>query len=110
MTVRQAKEAALILRKWLAEADHKYCYLNAGGKLVPLCYSKNVVSHAKGPVKYVLKAGWWCSVVAVTSLLHMFLRNLRSCDHMNCRNNMPIYEAKNTIAGGKSERCSHQRP
>ena len=53
VTVRQAKEATHILRKWLEEADHKYCFLNAGGKLVPLCYSKNVAIHAKGHVKYV---------------------------------------------------------
>ena len=53
VTVRQAKEATRILRKWLEEADHKYCFLNAGGKLVPLCYSKNVAPHAKGHTKYV---------------------------------------------------------
>jgi len=51
VTVRQAKEASRILRKWLEEADHKYCFLNAGGKIVPLCYSKNVAIHAKGPAR-----------------------------------------------------------
>ena len=53
VTVRQAKEASRILRKWLEEADHKYCFLNAGGKIVPLCYSKNVAIHAKGPARSV---------------------------------------------------------
>ena len=62
VTVRQAKEASRILRKWLEEADHKYCFLNAGGKLVPLCFSKNVAIHAKGHTKYVVYL-FYCEAV-----------------------------------------------
>ena len=97
VTVRQAKEASQILRKWLEEADHKYCFLNAGGKLVPLCYSKNVATHAKGHVRYV----------RVTEMCNFLtFMNLHGFPERGCR----INAMKMLISEDKSAPYSRPRP
>jgi hypothetical protein len=55
VTLRQAKQVMPMLKKWLANADQKYCVLTPEGTLVPVCYSSFVAAQAATKIRYVVE-------------------------------------------------------